>query len=167
MHVAAASEHAGAERVEHREGQAHGEEHEVEACVVADVLASAQPMGQVAADAYADAAEHEGKQNAGEETLSEYLSCSGKVAGTYPVRHLDVEAHASRRAETAEEPYRGADQSDAGTGVCAEAAHHARIDVLHHDVHQLGHHAGETEQGGKEYLVLTSYLCSIPNFRKE
>ena len=31
---------------------------------MADVLATAQPMGQVAADAYADAAEHEGKEDA-------------------------------------------------------------------------------------------------------
>ena len=145
VHVAAAAEHAGAERVEHREGQAHGEEHEVEARVVADVLASAQPVGQVAADADADAAEHEGKEDAGHETLPQHLSCSGKVVGAYPVRHLDVEAHAGCRAEAAEEPYRGADQSDACAGMGAEAAHHAGIDVLHHDVHHLCHHAGETE----------------------
>ena len=62
VHVAAAAEHAGAERVQHRERQAHGEEHEVEARIVADVLASSQPMRQVAADAYAYAAEHQRKE---------------------------------------------------------------------------------------------------------
>ena len=98
MHVAAASEHAGTERVQHREGQAHREEHEVEARVAADVLASAQPMRQIMADAHADATEHQSKENAGHETLPQYLSRSGKVVGTNLMCHLNIETHADRSA---------------------------------------------------------------------
>ena len=149
VHVAAAAQHAGTKRVEHREGQAHGEKHEVEARVVSDVLASAKPVGQVAADADADATEHQGKQYAGYEALPQHLTRSLEVAGAYPMCHLNVESDTDRRTQAAEEPDAGADQADARTCRGPEAAHHAGVDILHHDVHQLCHHAGEAEQGGK------------------
>ncbi len=77
------------------------------------------------------------------------MTCAFKVAGTYLVCHLNIETYADSSTKTAEEPDGGADQTDAGTGAGTETAHHAGIDVLHHDVYHLRHHAGETEQGGK------------------
>ena len=149
VHVTAASEHTGAERVEHRERQAQREEQEVEGCIVANVRTTSQPMGQVTADAGTDGAEHKGKEHAREETLTKHLSGSCKIVGTSFMCHLHIEAHAGSGAEAAEEPNGGADQTDAGTGMGAKTADHAGIDVLHHDVHHLCQHAGETEQGGK------------------
>ena len=51
MYVAAAAEHAGAERVEHGEWQAQREVHEVGAGVATDVVAPSQPVRKVVADA--------------------------------------------------------------------------------------------------------------------
>ena len=149
MYVAAAAEHAGAERVEHGEWQAQREVHEVGAGVATDVVAPSQPVRKVVADADAYAAKQKREQNARQETLSQHLTRADEVACPYLVCHLHVETHTGRRTETAEQPYRGTHQTDARTGLCAKAAHHGGIDVLHHDVHQLRHHAGETKQGGK------------------
>ena len=64
MYVAAAAEHAGAERVEHGEWQAQREVHEVGAGVATDVVAPSQPVRKVVADADAYAAKQKREQNA-------------------------------------------------------------------------------------------------------
>ena len=106
-------------------------------------------MWQITADAHSDATQNHCKKNASHETLSQHFSCSNKIVRAYFMCYLNVETYANCCTQAAEEPNAGADETDACAGLGTKTAYHAGVDVLHHDVYHLCHHAGETKQGGK------------------
>ena len=124
-------------------------------------------MRQIVADANANATEHQCKKNTCHEALPQHLSSSSKVVGTYLMCYLNIETHTDRMTKAAEEPDAGTHQADARTGTRAKTAHHTCIDVLHHNVHQLCHHAGETEQGGKLDLCNPVELAAFSYEREQ